>query len=258
MEIVKDKIITAPKLLIYANSGIGKSTLANQMPNAFFLDIEDGIKQYGFARTPLIKDLDTFCKYLLELSKQEPGDIKTIVIDSLDWLVDLISNKISGVGYGDDGKKAQGFVALENSLTKNLMDAAGGWGKGKDVLRNYITSLLFPMLTLLNQKGYAIVLIAHAYQTDILDDDGATVEKIMPKIDPATIGKKPIAAPAFIEWVDNLFYLKKVNGERILQVEADNYAMAKNRLGLEKPEYNLSETNIQEILGLTNKKGEKK
>lgn len=254
MEIIKEKITTAPKLLVYGGSGTGKSTLASQMPNALFLDIEDGIKQYGFARTPVIKTLDTFYKYLLELSKQEPGEVKTIVIDSLDWLVDLIANKVSGVGYDSNGQKAQGLVALEASLSKNLMDAQGGWGKAREIVSNNIRAMLLPMLASLNQKGYAIVLIAHAYQTDVLDDDGATVEKIMPKIDPATIGKKPIAAPAFIEWVDNLFYLKKVNGERVLQVEADNYAVAKNRLGLEKAEYNLSETNIQEILGLTNKK----
>lgn len=254
MEILKQKTITAPKVLIYGNSGVGKSTLASQFPSPLFLDLEGGLNYMEVARTPLIKDSETLHKYLLELMKEPMGEYKTIVIDSLDWLVRKLSEKVAGVGYDKDGNKVQGLVSLESTLSNNLMEAQGGFGKAKEVLENNIRSMLLPMLAALNTKGYGIVLIAHAYNTGVLDDDGSNVEKVMPKIDPPTIGKKPIAAPAFIEWVDNLFYLKKVNGERIIQVEADNYATAKNRLGLEKPEYNLNDVSITELLGLENNK----
>lgn len=253
MEILKNTIANAPKVLIYSTAGVGKSTLASKFPAPIFIDLEDGIKQYGFTRTPLIKTADAFYQVLIELAKTEPGEYKTIVVDSLDWLVRILSEKVSGIGYDEKGNKVQGLVALEKTLTNNLMDAQGGFGRAKEVIENNIRSMLIPLLTALNQKGYGIVLIAHAYQADILDEDGATILKIMPKIDPPVIGKKPIAAPAFIEWVDNVFYLKKVNGERTLQVESDNYAVAKNRLGLEKSEYNLKDYDIKQILKLEEK-----
>lgn len=254
MELIKQKTITAPKLLIYGGPGVGKSTLASQLPLPLFLDIEGGLNYMDVARTPVINDPDTFYNYIVELLKTPAGEYKTIVIDSIDWLVRKFAEKIAKVGYTEEGEKVQGMVQLDKTLSNNLMEANGGYGKAKEELENHIRSKLIPALNKLNQKGYGIVLIAHAYVTGVLDDDGMSIEKVMPKIDPPTIGKKPIAAPAFIEWVDNVFFLKKVNGEYILQVESDNYATAKNRLGL-TGEINLKETNINQILGL--EKGKK-
>jgi hypothetical protein len=251
MEIIKSKTLTAPKVLIYGTSGVGKSTLASQFPSPLFLDLEGGLNYLDVARTT-VNTIDTFYTDILELLKTPVGEYKTIVIDSLDWLVRRISEKIAGVGYDENGARLTGLVQLDKTLSNNLMDANGGFGKAKEELENNIRSKLIPLLNKLNQMGYGIVMIAHAYSTEVLDDDGASVEKILPKIDPPTIGKKPIAEPAFVEWTDNLFFLKKVGQDRILQVEADNYAKAKNRLGL-VGEYNLKEHPITEILKLNEK-----
>lgn len=252
MEIIRKKTVTAPKVLLYGLSGVGKSTLASQFPSPLFLDLEGGLNYMDVARTPVLANVDDFYSAILELLKTPVGEYKTIVIDSLDWLVRKIAEKIAGVGYDENGNRVSGLVAMDKTLSNNLMDANGGFGKAKEELENHIRSKLIPLLGKLNLMGYGIVMIAHAYSTEILDDDGASVEKILPKIDPPTIGKKPIAAPAFIEWADSVFFLKKVGNDRILQVESDNYATAKNRLGL-VGEYDLSEHPIIEILKLKEK-----
>lgn len=232
----------------------GKSTLASQFPSPLFLDLEGGLNYMDVARTPLLDTADKFYAAILALLKEQPKEYKTIVIDSLDWFVRKVSEKIAGVGYDENGNRTASLAELESTLSNNLMDANGGYGKAKEALENHIRSKLIPLLAKLNQLGYGIVLIAHAYTTTILDDDGTGMEKVLPKIDPPTIGKKPIAEPAFVEWVDNLFFLKKVGNDRIIQVEADSYAKAKNRLGL-SGEYNLAEHDICELLKLT--KGDK-
>lgn len=251
MKIIDVKQPAAPTILLYGVSGVGKSTLAATMPDPLFLDIEGGLRYIAAKKTEVITDLDTVYADLLEIAKGGV-ECKTIIIDSLDWLVERMSNRIAGVGYDANGQRVHGLVELDKTLGNNLMDANGGFGKAKEQLGNHIRAKLLPLLTTLNTRGYSIVLIAHAYENEILDADGSTIQKVQPKIDPATIGKKPVAQPAFVEWADNIFYLKNEGGKRVLQVEGDDYILAKNRMGLKEKEYDLSETSLQEILGLKN------
>ena len=51
----------------------------------------------------------------------------------------------------------------------------------------------------------------------------------------------------FVEWCDNVFYLKNINGERILVLEGDDNVLAKNRLNL-TGEVKLVDTDINKLL----------
>lgn len=250
MEIIRQKTINAPKALIYGVAGSGKSTLASKFKNPIFLDIEGGLNYLDVARTPVLKTAEEFDRVIVELAKDAKAGKKefdTVVVDSVDWLVRKYSEQIAGVGYDDKGNRVQSQAELTATLSKNLMDANGGFGKAKEELENYIRSKLLPNLQFLNSLGYGIVLIAHAYSVSLLAEDGMEAERIAPKIDPPTIGKKPIAAPAFEEWVDSILFLKKSAGERVIQVESDDFALAKNRIGL-TGEYKVNEIDINKLL----------
>lgn len=218
---------TAPKLMLYSLPGVGKSTLASKLTKPIFLDLEGGLNYIDCARTEQITDLDTFYTYLMELYRASKREFDTIVIDSVDWLVRKVVEKAAGIN--------------KDNLTETLNRSNGGYGNGKQVLENHIRTKLLPFLVALNKKGYGICLIAHAERKDMMDADGIDTERITPKIDVNTMN-------VFVEWCDQVFYLKKDgNGDRVLVLDSDMVALAKNRLGM-SGEVKLDDIDINKLL----------
>lgn len=230
MQVIKQATPTAPKLMIYGLSGVGKSTLASKLKNPIFIDMEGGLNYMDVTRTPTLTSYASVLKVLGELfNAAEAGkrEYDTIVIDSVDWLVRKVVEKAAGID--------------KNKLDETLNRSNGGYGNGKQVLENHIRTYLLPLLVTLNKQGYGICLIAHADRKVLMNSDGSDVEQIAPKIDVNTMN-------TFVEWCDNVFFLKRdINGERVLVLESDEVALAKNRLGL-TGEVKLSDIDINKLL----------
>ena len=230
MQVIKQATPTAPKLMIYGLSGVGKSTLASKLKNPIFIDMEGGLNYMDVARTPTLTSYASVLKVLGELfNVAEAGkrEYDTIVIDSVDWLVRKVVEKAAGID--------------KNKLDETLNRSNGGYGNGKQGLENHIRTYLLPLLVTLNKQGYGICLIAHADRKVLMNSDGSDVEQIAPKIDVNTMN-------TFVEWCDNVFFLKRdINGERVLVLESDEVALAKNRLGL-TGEVKLSDIDINKLL----------
>lgn len=230
MQVIKQATPTAPKLMIYGLSGVGKSTLASELKNPIFIDMEGGLNYMDVARTPTLTSYASVLKVLSELfNAAEAGkrEYDTIVIDSVDWLVRKVVEKAAGID--------------KDHVEETLNRSNGGYGNGKQVLENHIRTKLLPFLVALNKQGYGICLIAHADRKVLMNSDGSDVEQIAPKIDVNTMN-------TFVEWCDNVFFLKRdINGERVLVLESDEVALAKNRLGL-TGEVKLSDIDINKLL----------
>ena len=227
LDIIEGVTLTAPKVMIYGLSGVGKSTLASKLKNPLFMDFEGGLNYLGVKRTKQYQDLKKFYEDLADLYHAKERQFDTLVIDSTDWMVRKVVEQAAGID--------------SRNLEETLNRSNGGYGNGKQVLENHIRTKLLPTLVSLNEKGYGICLIAHADKKHIMDADGVDVEQISPKIDVNTMN-------VFVEWCDNVFYLKKdAEGKRKLVLESDNVALAKNRLG-KTGEVDIDEVDINEIL----------
>lgn len=238
LPIIKGVTPTAPKVMIYGLPGVGKSTLATKLKRPLFLDFEGGLNQIGADRLPQIQAFDTFVDYLFLMTKSPKSEnYDTIVIDSADWMVRKAIEAAAGID--------------RSHLKETLVKSNGGYGAGFEVYTNYIRTQVLPMLVDINKKGYGICLIAHADKKKMMGPDGIDLEQITPKIDARTMN-------VFVEWVDNVFYLKKDDsGERVLLLDSDDVALAKNRLG-KTGEVKLADIDINDLLTMKeDKKGEK-
>lgn len=235
MQVIKQATPTAPKLMIYGLSGVGKSTLASKLKNPIFIDMEGGLNNMDVARTPVLSTFEQCVNVLAELYQSADNgkrEYDTIVIDSADWLVRKMVEKAAGID--------------KKNISETLNRSNGGYGNGKQVLENYVRTGFLPRLATLNSMGYGICLIAHADRKVLMNAEGNDVEQIAPKIDVNTMN-------VFVEWCDEVFYLKKdIAGERVLVLESDDVALAKNRLGL-TGEVKLSDIDINKLLTPTGK-----
>jgi hypothetical protein len=123
---IKRGLISRPqRAVIYAAEGLGKTTLASQLDSPIFLDFEKGTHHIDVPRfePETLKETEDILK---ELAKDTQG-FKTVVIDTVDWLEELVINDIckthkkNGIedfGYG----KGHVFLAERFGSVLALLD----------------------------------------------------------------------------------------------------------------------------------------
>lgn len=101
MKIIKGKIESAQKVVIYGPEGIGKSTFAAQFPEPLFIDTEGSTKEMDLSR--LEKPTSwAMLKNQIAFVKANPTVCKTLAIDTIDWAEQLCINDICAL-YGKSG-----------------------------------------------------------------------------------------------------------------------------------------------------------
>lgn len=156
----KGKQAVPPRICIYGGHGIGKSTLASQFPNPIFISTEDGLDSLdvvSFPRANHVNDVVTSIKTLIK----EPHDFKTVVIDSVDWLVEpLIVGNVEASHEAKDLAYGKGQMLVAEEFREIL--------QGLDVLRM--------------KRGMNVVLIAHAAVVRFEDPRTEPYDRYQPKL----------------------------------------------------------------------------
>jgi hypothetical protein len=213
------------RIVIYAPEGLGKSTLASQLPNPLFLDFEKGTHHLDVARLEptTAKEVDDI---LIALTRDQQ-DFKTLVVDTVDWLEEL---------YTLDVCQAHKKNGLEDF----------GYGKGYV----YLAERFNDVLQKLNEcaKTMNVVLLAHSHVRKFELPDGAGA------FDRYELKLSKQVGPLVREWCDALLFgnwktrireredgpsttFKASGGkERVLYCGHSATADAKNRRGLKDEE----------------------
>ena len=134
----KNDAMSAPRIMVYGVEGIGKSTFGAGAPNPIYILTEDGLGSLNVDHFPLATSFQDVMDAIASLYKENHA-FETVVIDSLDWLEAIIQREIE-----------QKYDAKDLAYGKGSLIAAERWREILDGLN-----------ALRNDKGMAVILIAH-------------------------------------------------------------------------------------------------
>ena len=163
-QIHKGRRPSPPRILLYGTEGIGKSTFAAQAPNPIFIPTEDGLGEIDCASFPLAKKFTDIEAYLSALAIEQ-HDYQTVVIDSADWAEQII---------WDD------LCQLSHASTIEKVD--GGYGKGYIAALGYWRQIVDALESLRNERGMAVILIAHARVEKFEDPESSSYDRYSPRL----------------------------------------------------------------------------
>jgi hypothetical protein len=213
--------IKAPRVMIYGPHGLGKTTFGAGAPNPIFIITEDGLGRLEIDHFPLATSYDDVVGAISTLYSED-HTFNTAVIDSLDWLDNLIWQDINS--------------------KHDAKDLA--YGKGAVIAADYWRAILEGLSALRDDKGMAIILIAHAEIKRFDSPEVEPFERYQPKL-------QARSSALVQEWCDAVLFCnyktivkkedvgfnREVNrgittGERLLHANEKPAYLAKNRYGL--------------------------
>jgi hypothetical protein len=208
-----------PRICIYSTHGVGKSTLASKFPNPIFISTEDGLDSLDVVSFPKATSIEDVVNSIKTLLKEE-HDFKTVVVDSVDWLVTPL---------------------IEQSVNKQYDEKQMAYGKGQVFVAEEFREILQGLDALRLRRNMNVVLIAHAAIQRFEDPRTEGFDRYVPKL--------PKNCNALLmEWVDVLAFaafkliIKRsdagfnqqktrgiTTGERLLHMVESPAYVAKNR-----------------------------
>lgn len=219
--VARNRDLRPPRVLVYGSHGIGKTTLGAAAPAPIFIVTEDGLGVLEVDHFPLAQTFDDVIGAVGALY-EESHQFRTVVIDSLDWLDNLIWNDVN---------------------TKyDAKDLA--YGKGAVIAADYWRQVLDGLNAVRNDKNMAVVLLAHCEVRRFDSPETEPYERYQPKLQArsSALVQEWCDAVLFANYRtivkhDDVGFNQKVSrgittGERLLYTTEKPAFLAKNRFAL--------------------------
>lgn len=213
--------IKAPRVMIYGPHGLGKTTFGSGAPAPIFILTEDGLGKLEVDHFPLATSYQDVIDAITALYEQD-HNFSTVVIDSLDWLDNLVWQDINA-----------------KHEAKEL-----AYGKGAVIAADYWRNILDGLSALRDDKGMAVVLIAHTEIKRFDSPETEPYDRYRPKL-------QERSSALIQEWCDAVFFCNYrvvtketdvgfnkdvrrgiTTGERLMYTTEKPAYLAKNRYGL--------------------------
>jgi hypothetical protein len=219
--IARNKDLKPPRLLLYAPHGIGKTTFGATAPAPIFILTEDGLGVLEVDHFPIATAFDGVLEALGVLYA-EAHEFRTVVVDSLDWLDNLIWQEVNA-----------------KYEAKDL-----AYGKGAVIAADYWRQVLDGLNALRNDKGMVIVLLAHCEIKRFDSPEVEPYERYQPKLQArsSALVQEWCDAVLFANYKtivkhDDVGFNQKTSrgittGERLLYTTEKPAYLAKNRYSL--------------------------
>ncbi|MCC8119446.1 MAG: ATP-binding protein [Bacteroidales bacterium] len=127
------EIPSTVKMMIYGQSGMGKSTLALSAPQPLLLDFDNGVKRINTSHLENVDIVPVTMWSEIQQLLQSPADLapyQTIVVDTVGKMIDYIILHVVGTrqpriqDWGKINQEFQWFTRSLSSLNKNIVFVA--------------------------------------------------------------------------------------------------------------------------------------
>jgi len=182
------------KVLLYAKSGMGKTTLAAMAPNPVFIGLDDGGRKIKHPKTGEnlvhIRNIETFEDVLAVLNQLESfSSFDSIVIDTLTKLEELALDYMFRT------------ITVSGRRVQNIEEY--GYGKGYRYLLDTMRLLLAPLDNLVRHNKN-IILICQKKLTKVSNAGGEDFVEDAPAL---SHRENASVMQQFIEWSDYVFLI---------------------------------------------------
>jgi len=178
-----------PRFVLHGGEKVGKSTFFSQAPGAIFVRTEDGLNGIDAAAFPVANTYLDVIEAFSALDSAE-HNYKTLIVDSADWLEQLIWAQV-----------------CSDHNAKSIELAGGGYGKGYTFALDYWKQVISWLDYLNKNRNMAIGVICHSVVIPFNDPEHEPYDRYEMKLH--STKKQRGARDMLLEWADIIGFARK-------------------------------------------------